>query len=71
MRGEGALFTLRCTMYRRVFRESVERTEGVDRSLCQFQEDPSVHPFFRSTKSDYKYRCSRGGAGEHRNNPEQ
>ena len=38
-------------------RESVQKTEGVDRSESKFEEDTSQHPYFRSRNSDYKYRC--------------
>lgn len=33
---------------------SIKKSEGVDRSKCDFIEDPSVHPYFRALKADYK-----------------
>jgi len=32
----------------------VRRNDDVDRTKSEFQEDTSIHPFFRSQKSDYK-----------------
>lgn len=34
--------------------ETIRRAEGVDRAQCEFTEDKSVHPYFRSTNADYK-----------------
>lgn len=34
--------------------ESVRKSEGVDRSKCDFMPDESIHAFFRSQNSDYK-----------------
>lgn len=34
--------------------ESIRRAEGVDRAQCEFNEDKSVHHYFRSTNADYK-----------------
>ncbi|VDM91799.1 unnamed protein product [Onchocerca ochengi] len=43
---------------------------SVDRSKCQFHEDPSIHPYFRSTNNDYKGsgydRGHLAAAGNHR-----
>ena len=44
--------------YPTIYRDSVQKTEGVDRAESKFEEDTSQHPFFRSKNSDYKYRCS-------------
>lgn len=33
---------------------SIRRADGVDRAQCEFSEDKSVHPYFRSTNADYK-----------------
>lgn len=50
--------------------ESVKRTDAVDRSKCEFTEDKSVHPYFRSTNNDYKGsgfdRGHLAAAGNHR-----
>ncbi|CAB4066728.1 ENDOG [Lepeophtheirus salmonis] len=50
--------------------ESCRRNESVDRNLCEFKEDPSIHPFFRSQNKDYKYsgfdRGHLAAAGNHR-----
>ena len=35
--------------------DSCRRGEGVERKKCDFKCDPSVHPFFQSSDSDYKY----------------
>lgn len=34
--------------------ESVQGNSTVDRSKCEFVEDSQVHPYFRSSNSDYK-----------------
>ncbi|CAG9765261.1 unnamed protein product [Ceutorhynchus assimilis] len=34
--------------------ESVRKNDEVDRSKCNFVEDKSIHPYFRSYNSDYK-----------------
>ena len=34
--------------------ESCRRRDGVERKLCNFKCDPSVHPYFQSSDSDYK-----------------
>ncbi|KAK6113762.1 DNA/RNA non-specific endonuclease family protein [Brugia pahangi] len=43
---------------------------SVDRSKCQFREDPSIHPYFKSTNDDYKGsgydRGHLAAAGNHR-----
>jgi len=52
--------------------DSVQRKEGVDRANCDFTEDLSIHKYFRSRKSDYKYsgydRGHMAPAGNHRQN---
>lgn len=35
-------------------RETVKFNPGIDRSRCEFFEDLSLHPFFRSTNRNYK-----------------
>lgn len=44
--------------------------KDVDRSLCSFKEDTSIHPFFRATNEDYKGsgydRGHLAAAGNHR-----
>ena len=46
-----------------------KRAEGVDRTKCEFKEDTSIHPYFRSRNSDYKYsgfdRGHMAAAGNH------
>jgi endonuclease G len=48
----------------------VQKEEGVERSKCEFREDPSIHPFFRSRNTDYKNsgydRGHMAPAGNHR-----
>ncbi|KAK7872798.1 hypothetical protein R5R35_011921 [Gryllus longicercus] len=34
--------------------ETVKHNDAVDRSKCQFTEDQSIHPYFRSVNKDYK-----------------
>lgn len=50
--------------------DSVAYNEKVDRSKCEFVEDPSIHPFFRSKNEDYKRsgfdRGHLAAAGNHR-----
>ncbi|XP_067009386.2 endonuclease G, mitochondrial [Anabrus simplex] len=50
--------------------QTVKRIEGVDRSQCQFTEDKSIHPYFRSLNSDYRGsgydRGHLAAAGNHR-----
>ncbi|XP_057375067.1 endonuclease G, mitochondrial-like [Daphnia carinata] len=50
--------------------ETVAYNEKVDRSKCDFVEDESVHPYFRSSNSDYKAsgfdRGHLAAAGNHR-----
>jgi len=49
--------------------ESTRRAENVDRQKSAFEEDKSLHPYFRSTNSDYKYsgfdRGHMAAAGNH------
>ena len=35
--------------------EGTRRAESVDRQKSAFEEDKSLHPYFRSANSDYKY----------------
>ena len=35
--------------------DSCSRAENVDRSRSEFSDDKSLHPYFRSLNSDYKY----------------
>jgi len=35
--------------------ESVKKREDVDRTISNFKEDKSIHPYFRSTLADYKH----------------
>jgi len=50
--------------------DSCRRGEGVERKKCDFKCDPSVHPFFQSSDSDYKHsgfdRGHLAPAGNHR-----
>nr|ACO15198.1 Endonuclease G, mitochondrial precursor [Caligus clemensi] len=54
--------------------ESVKKNDSVDRNLCSFREDDSIHPYFRSLNSDYKYsgfdRGHLAAAGNHRQSQE-
>ncbi|XP_050523907.1 endonuclease G, mitochondrial-like [Daktulosphaira vitifoliae] len=54
--------------------ESVKYNSNVDRSLCEFFEDTSFHPFFRATNKDYKNsgfdRGHLAAAGNHKSNQE-
>jgi len=57
-------------VFEHLTRASVKFNPGVDRSKCEFYEDLSVHPFFRSTNRDYKGsgydRGHMAAAGNHR-----
>lgn len=57
-------------VFEHLTRDSVQKTEGVDRAESKFEEDTSQHPFFRSKNSDYKYsgfdRGHMAPAGNHR-----
>jgi len=57
-------------VFEHLTRQSCKASDGVDRSKCEFFEDVSVHPFFRSTNSDYKRsgfdRGHMAAAGNHR-----
>lgn len=50
--------------------ETVAYNEKVDRSKCEFVEDESIHPYFRSSNADYKAsgfdRGHLAAAGNHR-----
>merc|ERR1712062_713093 len=41
-------------VFEHLTKDSVRRNDDVDRTKSEFQEDTSIHPFFRSQKSDYK-----------------
>ncbi|KAF7998001.1 hypothetical protein HCN44_009399 [Aphidius gifuensis] len=41
-------------VFEHLTRERVYPKNDVDRSNCEFKTDESIHPFFRSTNSDYK-----------------
>lgn len=49
---------------------SVTKSQDVDRAKCDFQEDVSLHPYFRSANHDYKGsgfdRGHMAAAGNHR-----
>jgi len=57
-------------VFEHLTRESCRKTEGVERSNCEFKPDESVHHFFRSKNEDYKYsgfdRGHMAPAGNHR-----
>ena len=42
-------------MFEHLTAESTRRAENVDRQRSAFEEDKSLHPYFRSANSDYKY----------------
>ena len=41
-------------VFEHLTRESVRRNDEVDRTKSDFQEDTSIHPYFRSKNTDYK-----------------
>ena len=57
-------------VFEHLTRDSCQKTEGVERSNCEFKPDASVHHFFRSKNEDYKYsgfdRGHMAPAGNHR-----
>jgi len=57
-------------VFEHITQDSVKKVEGVERSECEFKEDQSIHPFFRSKNSDYKHsgydRGHMAPAGSHR-----
>jgi len=61
-------------VFEHLTRESVARNEEVDRNKSNFVEDSSIHPYFRSKNSDYKYsgfdRGHLASAANHRLNQE-
>jgi len=61
-------------VFEHLTKDSIVKTEGVDRAKCDFTEDKSIHPYFRSTTVDYKYsgfdRGHMAPAGNHRNSQE-
>ncbi|KAH8277622.1 hypothetical protein KR018_002403 [Drosophila ironensis] len=50
--------------------ESVAKNDAVDRAKCDFKQDESIHPFFRSQNTDYRRsgydRGHMAAAGNHR-----
>ncbi|XP_003739187.1 endonuclease G, mitochondrial [Galendromus occidentalis] len=54
----------------RLTAESIRRSDAVKRENCEFREDPSIHPYFRSSNADYKRsgfdRGHLAAAGNHR-----
>jgi len=61
-------------VFEHLTRDNVHKTEGVDRAKCDFVEDKSIHPYFRSLNTDYKYsgfdRGHMAPAGNHRKTQE-
>lgn len=57
-------------VFEHLTKDSVKSNDAVDRAKCQFVEDPSIHPFFRSENADYKKsgydRGHLAAAGNHR-----
>ncbi|KAF4522475.1 hypothetical protein B566_EDAN002560 [Ephemera danica] len=57
-------------VFEHLTRDGVKRNDAVDRSKCEFHEDLSIHPYFRSQNSDYKGsgfdRGHLAAAGNHR-----
>ena len=41
-------------VFEHLTKESVRRNDEVDRTKSYFNEDPSIHQYFRSSNSDYK-----------------
>jgi len=61
-------------VFEHLTKESIQKEEGVERANSDFKEDASVHEYFRSKNSDYKYsgydRGHMAPAGNHRRNQE-
>jgi len=57
-------------VFEHLTRESCHKVEGVDRANSEFKVDTSIHPFFQSSNTDYKYsgydRGHMAPAGNHR-----
>nr|XP_018897013.1 PREDICTED: endonuclease G, mitochondrial [Bemisia tabaci] len=57
-------------VFEHLTKETLKKNETIDRSKCEFREDPSIHHFFRSTNMDYKRsgydRGHLAAAGNHR-----
>jgi len=57
-------------VFEHLTRESCQKAEGVDRVNSEFTVDSSIHPYFQSNNSDYKYsgydRGHMAPAGNHR-----
>lgn len=41
-------------VFEHLTKENIKSNETVDRSLCEFKPDESIHPYFRSLNSDFK-----------------
>ncbi|XP_048776224.2 endonuclease G, mitochondrial-like [Ostrea edulis] len=41
-------------VFEHITKEHVDKNDNINRNACDFTEDLSVHPFFRSTNADYK-----------------
>ncbi|XP_026480901.1 endonuclease G, mitochondrial-like isoform X2 [Ctenocephalides felis] len=41
-------------VFEHLTKETVKQNDEVDRSKCEFTEDKSIHPYFRSANTDYK-----------------
>ncbi|XP_057326339.1 endonuclease G, mitochondrial [Microplitis mediator] len=58
-------------VFEHLSKETLKCAEDVNRALCEFKSDESVHPFFRATNSDYKGsgydRGHMAAAGNHKN----
>jgi len=57
-------------VFEHLTKDSCQKTEGVDRAHSDFSVDKSLHPFFQSANTDYKYsgfdRGHMAPAGNHR-----
>lgn len=57
-------------VFEHLTKESLVKNDKVDRSKCEFHEDPLIHPYFQSRNSDYKGsgfdRGHLAAAGNHR-----
>ncbi|XP_023332241.1 nuclease C1 isoform X2 [Eurytemora carolleeae] len=59
-------------VFEHLTKDSIQKSEGVERSNSEFKEDTSIHEFFRAKNSDYKHsgydRGHMAPAGNHRRN---
>ncbi len=57
-------------VFEHLTKENVKKIQGIERDTCNFTEDLSIHPYFRSTNRDYKGsgydRGHLAAAGNHR-----